>query len=131
EKYSHREGGRGMSGVLDTLIERGYVQQMSDADGLCRALERPISLYCGYAPTAPSYHIGNLLSIMMLAHFQRAGHRPIAVVGGGTGMVGDPSGKTAQRPILTLEEIERNLAGQRTQLGHYLDFSGDRALIVN
>jgi tyrosyl-tRNA synthetase len=120
-----------MANVLDTLIERGYVQDISDADGLRRALERPLTLYCGYDPTAASLHMGHLLSIMMLAHFQRAGHRPIAVVGGGTGMVGDPSGKTSQRPILTLEEIERNLQGMQRQLERYLDFSGDRALIVN
>jgi tyrosyl-tRNA synthetase len=120
-----------VTNVLDTLIERGYVQDISNQDGLHRALEKPISLYCGYDPTAPSYHVGNLLSIMMLTHFQRAGHRPIAVVGGGTGMVGDPSGKTAQRPLLTLEEIERNLEGQRAQLERYLDFSDGKALIVN
>src|ERR1700730_14228587 len=104
-----------MSNVLDTLIERGFVQDVSDEGGLRRALETPTTLYCGYDPTAPSYHVGNLLSIMMLAHFQRAGHRPIAVVGGGTGMVGDPSGKTTQRPMLTLEEIEFNLQSMRRQ----------------
>jgi tyrosyl-tRNA synthetase len=120
-----------MASVLDNLIERGYVQDVSDVEGLRRALERPVTLYCGYDPSAASLHVGNLLSIMMLAHFQRAGHRPIAVVGGGTGMVGDPSGKTAQRPILTLEEIEHNLQGIRRQLERYLDFSQDRALIVN
>ncbi|HTE87163.1 MAG TPA: tyrosine--tRNA ligase [Dehalococcoidia bacterium] len=120
-----------MTNILDTLSERGYIHQVSDANGLRRALEQPLSLYCGYDPTAPSYHIGNLLSIMILAHFQRAGHRPIAVVGGGTGMVGDPSGKTAQRPILTIEEIEQNLQGLRSQLERYMDFSDGRALIVN
>lgn len=120
-----------MANVLDVLTERGYVQDVSDTEGLRRALERPATLYCGYDPTAPSLHVGHLLSIMMLAHFQRAGHRPIAVVGGGTGMVGDPSGKTTQRPILTIEEIEANLAGQRRQLERYLDFEDGRALIVN
>lgn len=120
-----------MTNVIDTLNERGYIHQISNEPGLRRALEQPVTLYAGYDPTAPSYHIGNLLSIMMLAHFQRAGHRPIAVVGGGTGMVGDPSGKTAQRPILTPEEIEQNLRGQRAQLQRYLDFSNGRALIVN
>jgi tyrosyl-tRNA synthetase len=120
-----------VTNVLDTLTERGYVQDISDRDGLHNALEQPIGLYCGYDPTAPSYHVGNLLSIMMLVHFQRAGHTPIAVVGGGTGMVGDPSGKTTQRPMLTLEEIDRNVQGQRAQLERYLDFDGDRAHIVN
>jgi tyrosyl-tRNA synthetase len=120
-----------MANVLDTLIERGYVQDVSDAEGLRRALEQPITLYCGYDPTASSLHVGNLLSIMMLAHFQRAGHRPIAVVGGGTGMIGDPSFKVGQRPILSLEEIEENLQGQRRQFERYLDFNRGRALIVN
>jgi tyrosyl-tRNA synthetase len=120
-----------VTNLLDTLTERGYVQDTSDREGLHRALEQPISLYCGYDPTAPSYHVGNLLSIMMLVHFQRAGHTPIAVVGGGTGMVGDPSGKTSQRPMLTIEEIEQNVQGQRMQLERYLDFGGDRALMLN
>lgn len=120
-----------MANVLDALIERGFVQEISDEAGLRRALDKPITLYCGFDPTASSLHMGHLIPIMLLAHFQRSGHRPIAVVGGGTGMVGDPSGKTAQRPILTAEEIERNLQGQRLQLERYLDFSGGRALIVN
>src|ERR1700730_13818206 len=120
-----------MSNVLDTLIERGFVQDVSDEGGLRRALETPTTLYCGYDPTAPSYHVGNLVSIMMLTHFQRAGHRPIAVVGGGTGMVGDPSGKTSPRPIMTVEEINQNMAGLRDQLSRYVHFSTGRALMVN
>src|ERR1051326_5856718 len=97
------------SNVLDTLKERGFVQQVSDENGLRAQIERgAISVYCGYDPTASSLHMGHLVSIMMLAHFQRAGHRPIVVVGGGTGMIGDPSGKTETRQLLTVEEIERN-----------------------
>jgi len=120
-----------MANVLDELGERGFVQDTSNTAGLRETLEKPLTLYCGYDPTAPSFHIGNLVSIMMLAHFQRHGHRPIAVVGGGTGMVGDPSGKTSQRPILSAEEIEQNLLGLRSQLARYLDFSAGRALMVN
>jgi len=120
-----------MANVLDELVERGFVQDTSNAAGLREALERPLTLYCGYDPTASSFHIGNLVSIMMLAHFQRHRHRPIAVVGGGTGMVGDPSGKTSQRPILSTDEIEQNLLGLRSQLARYLDFSAERALMVN
>jgi tyrosyl-tRNA synthetase len=120
-----------MTNVLDELSERGFVQDASDLTGLREALETPLTLYCGYDPTASSFHIGNLVSIMMLSHFQRHGHRPIAVVGGGTGMVGDPSGKTSQRPIMTPDEIKQNLIGLRAQLGRYLDFGSDRALIVN
>lgn len=120
-----------MANVLDTLIERGFVQEISNEAGLRRALEQPITLYCGYDPTASSFHIGNLVSIMMLAHFQRHGHRPVAVVGGGTGMVGDPSGKTTQRPIMSVEDIQENLDALRLQLQRYLDFSQDRALVLN
>jgi tyrosyl-tRNA synthetase len=120
-----------MPNVLETLVERGFVQDVSDMDRLRSRLEQPLTLYCGFDPTAPSYHVGNLLQIMMLAHFQRAGHRPIAVVGGGTGMVGDPSGKTEARKLLSIEEIEFNLQGQRRQLDRYLDFSDGKALIVN
>jgi len=118
--------------VLDELHARGFVAQVSDEPALRRALEDgPVTLYQGFDPSATSLHTGNLVGIMALAHFQRAGHRPIAVVGGGTGMVGDPSDKAAQRPILSVEEIERNLAGIRRQFAPYLDFSDGRALLVN
>ncbi len=118
--------------VLDGLRSRGFVAQVSDEDALRRALERgPITLYQGFDPTATSLHTGNLVGIMALAHFQRAGHRPIALVGGGTGMIGDPSERASERPILSLAEIHRNLAGIRTQFSRYLDFSGDRALLLN
>src|SRR5215216_6927585 len=102
--------------VLDVLRARGFVAQVSDEEALRRAIERgPITLYQGFDPTATSLHTGNLVGIMALSHFQRAGHRPIAVVGGGTGMVGDPTDRAAERPMLALETIERNLAGIRRQ----------------
>jgi len=81
--------------------------------------------YCGFDPTASSLHVGNLVPIMGLVHLQRAGHRPIALVGGGTGMIGDPSGKASERQLLTVDEIDANVAGIREQLGRFLDFSGD------
>jgi tyrosyl-tRNA synthetase len=117
--------------VLDTLRARGFVAQVSDEPALRRALDAgQVTLYQGFDPTATSLHIGNLVGIMALAHFQRADHRPIAVVGGGTGMIGDPSGRSSERPLLTLEVIERNLKGIRQQFARYLDF--DRgALLVN
>src|SRR5579884_2411288 len=92
--------------VLDVLRTRGFVAQVSDEAGLRQALEAgPITLYQGFDPTAPSLHTGNLVGIMALAHFQRAGHRPIAIVGGGTGMIGDPSDRATERPLLQLADI--------------------------
>jgi tyrosyl-tRNA synthetase len=118
--------------VIDTLRERGFVAQISDEPALRRAIDRgPITLYQGFDPTAASLHTGNLVGIMVLAHFQRAGHRPVAVVGGGTGMIGDPSGRATERPMLSVESIEQNLSGIRTQFDRYLDFSTGRALVVN
>lgn len=122
---------RGMQPILDVLNERGYIQQVSNEEGLRRVLERPITLYCGYDPSSPSLTVGNLLTIMLLAQFQRHGHRPIVVIGGGTGLIGDPSGKTSQRPIMTPEAIRNNLERQQRQFARYLDFGDGRALMVN
>ena len=120
-----------MANTLDLLRSRGFVSQISDEAGLSAAMERPISLYCGYDPTAPSLHVGHLLTIMLLSHFQRAGHRPIALLGAGTGMIGDPTGKTEMRQMLTAEELQENARSIQAQLGHYLDFSDGRALMLN
>ena len=120
-----------MANAFDVLQARGFVEQVSDEDGLREALESPITCYIGYDPSATSLHVGNLLTIMTLAHMQRAGHRPIAIVGGGTGMVGDPSGRTEMRQLLTEERIEQNLQGIKAQIGRYVDFADDRALIIN
>lgn len=117
--------------LIATLEERGYVENISDREALAQALEHPVTGYCGYDPTAPSLHVGNLLSIMMLAHLQRAGHRPIVIVGGGTGMIGDPSGKQTQRKMLTSEEIAFNMAGQKRQFERFIDFSEGRALMLD
>jgi tyrosyl-tRNA synthetase len=121
-----------MTNVLDVLRARGFVAQVSDEEGLRRAFERgPVTLYQGFDPTATSLHTGNLVGIMALAHLQEAGHRPIAVIGGGTGMIGDPSERASERPMLAVDEIHRNLAGIRQQFSRYLDFSQDRALMVD
>ena len=118
--------------ALDVLRERGLVAQVSDEDSLRRAFERGrVTLYQGFDPTASSLHTGSLVGIMALANLQRAGHRPIAVVGGGTGMIGDPSGRAAERPMLSVEEIRRNLEGIRRQFNPYLDFGDDRGLLVD
>lgn len=120
-----------MSNVYDVLMERGFVEQVSDEEGLRQALEDEITCYIGYDPTASSLHAGNLFTIMALAHLQRHGHRPIVVVGGGTGMIGDPSGRSEMRRIMTVEEIEANLQAIKKQMSQYLDFGDDQALILN
>src|SRR5579859_3517766 len=109
--------------LLDTLSWRGMVYQHTD--GLAQALATgPVAAYAGFDPTAASLHVGHLVPVMGLAHLQRAGHRPIALVGGGTGMIGDPSGKTAERQLISVEEIEANSRALRKQLERFLDFSG-------
>ncbi|HUZ77432.1 MAG TPA: tyrosine--tRNA ligase [Chloroflexota bacterium] len=117
--------------VFSVLEERGFVYQASDAAGLRAALAEPRTLYWGIDPTAPSLHVGNLLGVMAVTHFQRAGHRVIGLVGGGTALIGDPSGKTSVRAVLTPEEIATNLEGLRRQLEVQLDFSSGRALLLN
>jgi tyrosyl-tRNA synthetase len=121
-----------MANLVDTLRERGFIEQTTHDAELRQFFDsQRVTGYIGFDPTASSLHIGSLVPIMALAHLQRAGHRPIALVGGGTGMVGDPSGKTEMRKMLTLEEIERNVAGIKQQLSRFLDFSGGRALLLN
>jgi tyrosyl-tRNA synthetase len=112
--------------LLDELSWRGMVYQHTD--GLADALATTsVSAYAGFDPTASSLHVGHLVPVMGLAHLQRAGHRPIALVGGGTGMIGDPSGKSAERQLLSPEEIEANSRAIEKQLERFLDFSGPRA----
>jgi tyrosyl-tRNA synthetase len=118
--------------VLDVLRARGFVAQVSDADALRRAFDSgPVTVYQGFDPTASSLHTGNLVGIMALAQLQKAGHRPIAVIGGGTGMIGDPTDRDSERPLLSVDEIHRNLAGIRQQFSRYLDFDGGQALMVD
>ncbi|MGD8472722.1 MAG: tyrosine--tRNA ligase [Anaerolineae bacterium] len=117
--------------AFDVLSRRGFVEQVSDKDGIRTALERPVTCYVGFDPSAPSFHVGHLVPIMALAHLQRRGHRPIAIMGGGTGMIGDPSDKDEMRKLLTLEEIDANVARLKVQMGNLLDFSEGQALMVN
>jgi tyrosyl-tRNA synthetase len=121
-----------MPNVIDILKERGFVEQTTHDQELNEYVEQgSITCYIGFDPTASSLHIGSLIPIMSLAHMQRNGHRPIALVGGGTGMVGDPSGKTEMRKLLTLEALANNEQGIKKQLSHFLDFSEGRALMLN
>jgi tyrosyl-tRNA synthetase len=117
--------------ALDVLRERGFVQNVSNEAGLRAAFQRPITLYDGFDPTRDTLQVGNLVGIMMLAHLQRCGHRPIALLGGGTTMIGDPSGKTEMRETLTYEQIERNARGVLPQFARYIDFNDGRALLLN
>ena len=112
--------------LLEELSWRGMVYQHTD--GLPDALAtEQLSAYAGFDPTAPSLHIGSLVPVMGLVHLQRAGHRPIALVGGGTGLIGDPSGKTAERQLVSAEEIEKNSRALEKQLERFLDFDGPKA----
>jgi tyrosyl-tRNA synthetase len=120
--------------ILDELATRGLVADVTDRAGLAALLDRGrVTVYAGYDPTSTSMHLGNLVPLIMQARLQRAGHRPIVVVGGATGMVGDPSGKSAERNLLGDEELAANVAGIRAQLGRFLDFgSGPTgAVLVN
>jgi tyrosyl-tRNA synthetase len=121
-----------MSGALATLRERGFVKETTDDAGIEKLLGAgPVAIYAGFDPSAPSLQVGNLVPIMALAHLQRAGHRPIVVMGGGTGMVGDPSGKTEARKLLTPEDVQRNLGFFRDQFGRFLDFGPGKAIILD
>jgi tyrosyl-tRNA synthetase len=120
-----------LDNVLDLLEERGFVEQVTDRDALRKQLEKPTTCYIGFDPTASSLHVGSLVPIMSLAHMQRAGHRPIAVVGGGTTLVGDPSGKTEMRRLISREEIDANGEAIKRQLSRFLGFSQGKALMVN
>ena len=114
------------TGVLDELQWRGLVYQHTD--GVPDALAAgPVSAYIGFDPTGSSLHVGSLVPIMVLVHLQRHGHRPIALVGGGTGMIGDPSGKTSERQLLTAEQVAQNARGIHGQLERFLDFEGPSA----
>ena len=114
------------TGVIDELQWRGLVYQHTD--GVPDALAAgPVSAYIGFDPTGSSLHVGSLVPIMVLVHLQRHGHRPIALVGGGTGMIGDPSGKTSERQLLTAEQVAQNARGIHGQLERFLDFEGPSA----
>ncbi len=118
--------------IIQTFKERGFFQQVTHDEALAQKIEQgSICCYTGFDPTADSLHVGHLIPMMGLAHLQRAGHRVIALVGGGTALIGDPSGKTEMRKILTKERIETNIVGLKAQLSQFLDFSDGRAELVN
>ena len=129
-----------INGILEDLTLRGLLQDSTDKDALQERLEQgPITLYCGFDPTADSLHLGHLVPLLALRRFQDAGHRPIALAGGATGMVGDPSGRSEERNLLDQNELSSNVAAVARQLKSVLRFDGDadlkkdgrRALLVD
>lgn len=121
-----------MGNAYETLLERGFIQQVTHEEPLIERLKNEkVTFYIGFDPTADSLHVGHFVAMMAMAHMQRAGHKPIALVGGGTAMVGDPSGKTDMRKMLTLEQIGHNAERIKKQLGRFIDFSNDKAIMAN
>src|ERR671937_2897370 len=119
------------SDFLRILAERGFIHQVSDAEGLdAKAMAGPITAYVGFDATAPSLHIGNLLTIMMLRWLQKSGHRPIALMGGGTSKIGDPSGKDTTRSLLSDAQIESNIASIRNVFSRFLDFGAGAGAVM-
>lgn len=118
--------------AFDILKERGYIQQLTHEDEIKELLEKEkITFYTGYDPTADSLHVGHFVTLMAMAHMQQAGHRPIALIGGGTAMVGDPSGKSDMRKMLTQEEIQHNASMFKKQMEKLIDFSDGKAIMTN
>ena len=115
--------------LLEELQNRGLVESLTSPE-IVKHLEKPVTLYCGFDPTARSLQAGNLVSIMVLKRFQQAGHHVIALVGGATGLIGDPSGKSTERNMLTLEQMAVNKAGIRENLSRILDFDGPNPAIM-
>jgi tyrosyl-tRNA synthetase len=118
--------------VYDILQERGFIAQVTDEETVRRELtEKQLVIYNGYDPTADSLHVGHLVTIMALMHLQAAGHRVIGLVGGGTAMIGDPSGKSEMRQMLSAETLQANADALKRQINHYLNFEGDQAIFAN
>ena len=118
--------------VFDVLKERGYIAQCTNEDEVRAMLENEkVTFYIGFDPTADSLHVGHFLGLMVMSHLQKAGHRPACLVGGGTGTVGDPSGRSDMRKMLTDEDIEYNCNQFKKQMARFIDFSDGKALMVN
>lgn len=121
-----------MANVIDALLDRGFIKQFTHEDETRELLEKEkVTFYIGFDPTAESLHVGHFIALMFMAHMQQHGHRPIALLGGGTAMIGDPSGKTDMRKMLTKEEIESNINSIKNQMEKFIDFSDGKAILDN
>ncbi|RMD89202.1 MAG: tyrosine--tRNA ligase [Calditrichaeota bacterium] len=121
-----------MDNVYDILKERGFVEQVTDEEAVRKLFSiEKVTAYVGFDPTADSLHVGNLLGLMVLAHLQRSGHRPIAIIGDGTALVGDPSGKTEMRQMLSREKISENAQKIEAQIGRYIKLDGKNGLAIH
>ncbi|MDQ0148535.1 tyrosine--tRNA ligase [Eubacterium multiforme] len=118
--------------VLDVLKERGYIKQFTHEEETRELLgKEKVTFYIGFDPTADSLHVGHFIALMFMAHMQQAGHRPIVLIGGGTVTIGDPSGKTDMRKMLTDEQIHHNVESIKKQMSRFIDFEDDKAILVN
>ena len=118
--------------VLDILMERGFIEQMTHEKEIRELLEKEkVTFYIGFDPTADSLHVGHFVTVMAMSHMQKAGHRPIALFGGGTAMVGDPTGKTDMRKMMTTEIIDHNVACFKKQMSRFISFENDEAIMVD
>lgn len=120
-----------MKNVYDALQKRGFIEQVTDEKVRDLLGTEEVTCYIGFDPTATSLHVGSLVPIMALAHMQKHGHRPIALIGGGTALIGDPSGKTEMRKVLTREQVNENAQFLKMQLSRYVDFDKGKALLLN
>lgn len=117
--------------AYDVLEERGFVEQVSDGEAVRRMLSKSTTCYIGFDPTSDSFHIGSLVPIMALTHMQRHGHKVIVLIGGGTAMIGDPSGRTELRKLMKMKRIETNAEGLKRQLQHFIEFGDNMAVMLN
>ncbi len=126
-----QKGMESMANVLDTLRERGYIEQLTHEKEIEELLSKPgVPFYIGFDPTADSLHVGHFISLMVASHLQKAGHKPIILIGGGTATIGDPSGKQDMRKMLTREELDHNVECFKKQMAKFLSFEGENAAII-
>ena len=120
-----------MQNAFDVLKERGFIAQVTDENELRDLFENEkISFYTGYDPTADSLHVGHLMQLIAMRHMQLAGHRPVVLIGDGTTMIGDPSGRTDMRKMLSIEDIRANAEKFKEQMSRFIDFSDDKAILA-